>query len=67
MTIEQVPRLSTGQKGSELACSQLMEVENGNVSGLEVSKGMRVRIPNIPERQSEHEIQIDFQVARFTG
>ena len=28
---------------------------------------MRVRMPNIPERQSEHEIQINFEVARLTG
>ncbi len=39
MTIEQIPRLSTGQKGRELACSQLMEVENGNSSAWKFPRG----------------------------
>jgi hypothetical protein len=62
VTIEQISRLSTRQQRSELAGGQFMQIENGNILGLETRKRMRIGGPNIPEWLSEHEIQINLEV-----
>jgi len=51
----------------QLAGGQFMQVGDSDVPGLEISERVGVDKLNLPNRLSEHEIQIHFKVAALAG
>jgi hypothetical protein len=65
VTIEQVSCLTACQQCRMIAGRQLMYVWESNIHRPEIADRLGISMQDIPQRLSEHEIQIHFEIADY--